>query len=78
MTGTRGEGIALASTRYPAIVWGLNDIFFDRKWAWWLKGTIPGAKDVIEAEDGRLFFPEDRPDALAAPLLRFWEQWSKP
>jgi pimeloyl-ACP methyl ester carboxylesterase len=59
------------------IVWGLKDIFFDRKWAWWLKGTIPGAKDVIEVEDGRLFFPEDRPDTLAQPMLKFWEEWSK-
>jgi pimeloyl-ACP methyl ester carboxylesterase len=59
------------------IVWGLKDIFFDRKWAWWLKGTIPGAKDVIEVEDGRLFFPEDRPDTLAQPMLKFWEKWSQ-
>jgi haloalkane dehalogenase len=59
------------------IVWGLKDIFFDRKWAWWLKGTIPSAKDVIEVEDGRLFFPEDRPDTLAQPMLKFWEEWSK-
>jgi pimeloyl-ACP methyl ester carboxylesterase len=60
------------------IVWGLKDIFFDRKWAYWLKDTIPGARDVIEVEDGRLFFPEDRPDTLAPPLLKFWEEWSKP
>ena len=25
------------------IVWGLKDIFFDKKWAYWLKDTIPGA-----------------------------------
>ena len=60
------------------IVWGLKDIFFDKKWAYWLKDNIPGARNVIEVEDGRLFFPEDRPDALAPPLLQFWEQWSKP
>jgi pimeloyl-ACP methyl ester carboxylesterase len=60
------------------IVWGLKDIFFERKWAWWLKGTIPGAKDVVEIEDGRLFFPEDLPDQFAAPLLKFWEEWSRP
>ncbi len=55
------------------IVWGLKDIFFDKKWAYWLKDTIPGARPVIEVPDGRLFFPEDRPDALAAPMLRFWD-----
>jgi pimeloyl-ACP methyl ester carboxylesterase len=60
------------------IVWGLKDIFFDKKWAYWLKDTIPGAKAVIEVENGRLFFPEDQPDTLATSLLKFWEEWSKP
>ena len=54
------------------IVWGLEDIFFDKKWAYWLEETIPGAERVIEVPDGRLFFPEDRPDALTGPLLSFW------
>jgi pimeloyl-ACP methyl ester carboxylesterase len=54
------------------IVWGLEDIFFDKKWAYWLKETIPGAERVIEVPDSRLFFPEDRPDALTGPLLSFW------
>ena len=56
------------------IVWGLQDIFFDRKWAYWLKDTIPGARRVVEVDDARLFFAEDRPDALAAPLLAFWDE----
>jgi len=59
------------------IVWGLKDIFFDKKWAYWLRDTIPGAKGVVEVEDGRLFFPEDRPDELAASVLQFWDEWSK-
>jgi pimeloyl-ACP methyl ester carboxylesterase len=56
------------------IVWGLKDIFFDKKWAYWLKDTIPGARRVIEVADGRLFFPEDRPDTLAGPMLQFWDE----
>ncbi len=56
------------------IVWGLKDIFFDVKWAYWLKDTIPGARRVIEVEDGRLFFPEDRPDALAPSILKLWDE----
>jgi pimeloyl-ACP methyl ester carboxylesterase len=56
------------------IVWGLEDIFFDKKWAYWLKDTIPGARRVIEVEDARLFFPEDRPDALTEPMLQFWDE----
>jgi pimeloyl-ACP methyl ester carboxylesterase len=59
------------------IVWGLQDIFFDRKWAFWLKDTIPGARRVVEVDDARLFFAEDRPDALAAPLLAFWDELAK-
>ena len=55
------------------IVWGLADIFFDIKWAYWLKDTIPGAERVIEVADGRLFFPEDRPRSLSEPLLGFWD-----
>jgi hypothetical protein len=55
---------------------GLQDIFFDKKWAYWLKDTIPGARRVIEVDDARLFFPEDRPDALAAPVLEFWSETS--
>ena len=54
------------------IVWGLADIFFDVKWAYWLKDTIPGATRVIEVPDGRLFFPEDRAAFLTEPLLGFW------
>jgi pimeloyl-ACP methyl ester carboxylesterase len=59
------------------IVWGLQDFFFDKKWAYWLRDTIPGAREVVEVEDARLFFPEDRSDSLAQPMLRFWEARSK-
>jgi pimeloyl-ACP methyl ester carboxylesterase len=66
---------ALQTLQAPTlIVWGLKDIFFDRKWAYWLRDTIPGARRVVEIEDARLFFPEDRPDALAEPLLKFWSE----
>jgi hypothetical protein len=46
----------------------------DIKWAYWLKDTIPGARRVIEVADSRLFFPEDRPEALAKPMLAFWDE----
>jgi pimeloyl-ACP methyl ester carboxylesterase len=65
----------LKALRIPTlIVWGLEDIFFDKKWAYWLKDTIPGARRVIEVPDGRLFFPEDRPESLAKPMLQFWDE----
>jgi pimeloyl-ACP methyl ester carboxylesterase len=66
---------ALKSLHVPTlIVWGLKDIFFDKKWAYWLKDTIPGATRVVEVVDGRLFFPEDRSDDLIGPLLQFWDE----
>ena len=53
------------------IVWALDDIFFDVKWARWLQKTIPGTVRLVEVPDAKLFFPEDRPDALIAPLRKF-------
>lgn len=66
---------ALKTLSVPTlIVWALDDVFFDKQWAYWLKDTIPGARRVVEVADARLFFPEDRPDALAAPVLDFWKE----
>jgi pimeloyl-ACP methyl ester carboxylesterase len=77
-TQTTAIHAALQRLTLPTlIVWGLDDIFFDKKWAYWLKDTIPGARRVVEVPDGRLFFPEDRPDALATPMLAFWEEAAK-
>jgi pimeloyl-ACP methyl ester carboxylesterase len=70
---------ALKNLSVPTlIVWGLQDIFFDKKWAYWLQDTIPGAKQVIEIADARLFFPEDCPAALTGPMLQFWEEVEGP
>jgi pimeloyl-ACP methyl ester carboxylesterase len=64
----------LRRLRVPTlIVWGTGDRFFDVKWAYWLRDLIPGATEVVEVPDGRLFFPHERPDDLAGPLLRFWK-----
>ncbi len=66
---------ALKTLTVPTlIVWGLQDFFFDKRWAYWLKDTIPGARRVVEVEDARLFFAEDRPAALAEPVLGFWDE----
>jgi pimeloyl-ACP methyl ester carboxylesterase len=55
------------------IVWGTGDVFFDKRWAYWLKDTIPGVTEVIEVPDAKLFFPEERPEALIAPMLKLWK-----
>jgi pimeloyl-ACP methyl ester carboxylesterase len=54
------------------IVWGTADVFFPLKWAYWLKDTIPGARKVIELNGAKLFFPEERPDALVEGLREHW------
>jgi pimeloyl-ACP methyl ester carboxylesterase len=63
----------LADLRAPTlIVWGTGDPFFETKWAYWLRDTIPGAQTVVELPDARLFFPDERADELAAPVIRHW------
>lgn len=66
----------LRELRVPTlVVWALDDIFFDVKWAHWLGRTIPGTVKVVTVPDAKLFFPEDRPQALLGPLWEFL--WSK-
>jgi pimeloyl-ACP methyl ester carboxylesterase len=54
------------------IVWGTGDHFFPVKWAYWLKGAIPGARQVVELEGAKLFFPEERPDGFADAVRAHW------
>jgi pimeloyl-ACP methyl ester carboxylesterase len=54
------------------IVWGTGDRFFDVKWAHWLRDTIPGAVDVVEIENGALFWPGERGEELVPHLRRHW------
>ena len=56
------------------IVWGAADPFFPLKWAYWLKGAIPGATRVVELEGAKLFFPEERPDELAEAIRAHWRE----
>lgn len=65
---------ALAGLQVPTlIVWGTSDRFFRRRWAYWLRDTIPGATDVVEIDGGRLFFPDERATELTAALRRHWD-----
>lgn len=54
------------------VVWGTGDIFFHRRWAYWLRDTIPGVTEVVEVDGARLFFPEERPGDLVPHLRRHW------
>jgi pimeloyl-ACP methyl ester carboxylesterase len=64
---------ALALLEVPTlIVWGTGDNNFRRKWAYWLRDTIPGATDVIEIDGARLFFPDERATEFTAALRSHW------
>jgi pimeloyl-ACP methyl ester carboxylesterase len=65
---------ALARLQVPTlIVWGTADRAFRRKWAYWLRDTIPGATEVVEIDGGRLFFPDERAAEFTAALRRHWD-----
>jgi pimeloyl-ACP methyl ester carboxylesterase len=65
---------ALTQLAVPTlIVWGTGDKFFDPKWAWWLRDTIPGATEVVELDGARLWFPDERASELTAALRRHWQ-----
>ncbi|GAA3150142.1 alpha/beta fold hydrolase [Nonomuraea roseoviolacea] len=64
---------ALTLLTVPAlVVWGTGDVFFETRWARWLRDTIPGVRKVVEIEGGRLFFPEERAAELVPHLRVFW------
>ena len=68
---------ALARLQVPTlIVWGTGDKFFPRKWAHWLRDTIPGADKIVEIDGARLFFPDERAAELTAALRRHWDDHS--
>jgi pimeloyl-ACP methyl ester carboxylesterase len=54
------------------VVWGTGDQNFDLRWAYWLRDTIPGVREVIEVDGAKLFFPDERPDDLVPHLRRHW------
>jgi pimeloyl-ACP methyl ester carboxylesterase len=63
----------LRDLRVPTLlVWGTADEFFTVAQARQLRDMIPGAREVAEVPGGKLFFPEERPDELAAQLRRHW------
>jgi pimeloyl-ACP methyl ester carboxylesterase len=54
------------------VVWGDDDPFMDVSWAYWLRDMIPGVTKVVTVDGGKLFFPEERPSDLVAPLTEHW------
>ena len=42
------------------------------KWAYWLKTTIPDAREVIELPAAKLWFPEEYPEFVSEKLRVHW------
>lgn len=63
----------LRELRKPAlIVWGDDDIYFDVKWSKWLQDTLPGCTRRVVLKGARIFFAEERSQALNDELRTFW------
>ena len=54
------------------LVWGTAEEALGMEWAYRLRDLIPGAREVVEIDGGKLFFPEERPEELAVQLRRHW------
>ena len=54
------------------LVWGTAEEALGVEWAYRLRDLIPGAREVVEIDGGKLFFPEERPEELAVQLRRHW------
>jgi pimeloyl-ACP methyl ester carboxylesterase len=66
-------GGQLRTLQVPTLlVWGTADTAFPVKWAYHLRDLIPGARDVIEIDGAKMFFPEERPEELVPHLRRLW------
>jgi pimeloyl-ACP methyl ester carboxylesterase len=64
----------LRELQVPTIaVWGTADPVFPLELAHWLRDTIPSLQEVIEIEDGLLFWPWERGDELVPHLRRHWQ-----
>lgn len=54
------------------LVWGTAVEDLGVEWAYRLRDLIPAAREVVEIDGGKLFFPEERPAELAVQLRRHW------
>jgi pimeloyl-ACP methyl ester carboxylesterase len=63
----------LRELEIPTIaVWGTADPVFPLALAHWLRDTIPSLQEVVEIDDGRLFWPWERGEELVPHLRRHW------
>jgi len=68
---------ALRQCRAPVrIVWGIDDTIFDASNADYLHGSFGNSRGVRKLAEAKLFWPEERPDIIAAQARILWESSS--
>jgi haloalkane dehalogenase len=55
------------------IVWGMADTIFSTKNPDYLYGILPQMMGITRLTSAKLFFPEERPDIIAAEARELWE-----
>ena len=69
-----GIGPALAAARAPVrVVWGVDDTIFSAAGAEHLARAFGNSRGVRRLENAKLFWPEERPDVIAAQARILWE-----
>jgi haloalkane dehalogenase len=69
-----GIGPALAAARAPVrVVWGMDDTIFSAAGADHLAWAFGNSRGVRRLENAKLFWPEERPDVIAAQARILWE-----
>lgn len=65
---------ALRGLRIPTrMVWGTADPLFPLAWARWLDEALPESRGIRLIEGGKLFWPEEMPEAVAEEARVLWE-----
>jgi pimeloyl-ACP methyl ester carboxylesterase len=68
-----GISSGLRASRVPArVVWGMGDAIFDAANADYLDRTLGNSHGVRRLPSAKLFWPEERPDLLAAQARLLW------
>lgn len=68
-----GIGPKLAASQIPVrIIWGMADPIFSPAGAEYLDRAFPHSRGVHRIANGKLFFPEEFPDVIAAEARQLW------
>lgn len=74
-----GSAAQLQTCDVPTrVVWGMADTIFSPASPDWLHHTLGASRGVRRLQDSKLFWPEERPDVVAAEARALWGAWVDP